>query len=93
MDFKDQLNADFEKVFLNKDELADAILIDGVEVAGIFEENGGQYEEVVPSISIAVSVAISEASLVVVDGVNYSVVSLNPPRFGERIIVLGKGRI
>jgi len=50
MSFKDQLTADFEKVFMNKDEVADSIFIDGVEVAGIFEENGGQYDEVVPTI-------------------------------------------
>lgn len=93
MTFKDQLTADFEKVFSNKDETADIIFIDGIEVGGTFEENGGEYEEVVPTISIAASITISEASLVVVDGVNYSVVSLKPPRFGERIVVLGKGRL
>lgn len=91
--FKDQLADDFEKVFMNKDEVADTILIDGVEVAGIFEENGGEYDEVIPTISITSSIVISELSLVVIEGVNYSVVSLKPPRFGERIVVLGKGRI
>jgi len=89
MNFKDQLTDDFEKVFLNKDELADIILIDGVEVAGIFEENGGQYEEVVPTISIASSVNISETSVITIGGITYSVISCKPPKFGEKIIVLG----
>jgi hypothetical protein len=93
MSFKDQLTADFEKVFLNKDEMADAIFIDGVEVAGIFEENSGEYEEVVPTISIALSVAISKTSVIVVNDVTYCVVAMKPPRFGERIVILGKGTL
>lgn len=91
--FKDQLADDFEKVFMNKDEVADIILIDGIEVASIFEENGGQYDEAVPTISIASSVVISESSLVVIEGVDYSVVSLKAPRFGERIVILRKGKL
>jgi len=93
MRFKDQLTADFEKVFMNKDEMADTILIDGIEVPGIFEENGGEYEESVPTISIALSVAISKTSVIVVNDVTYCVVAMKPPRFGERIVILGKGTL
>lgn len=89
MDFKDQLNADFEKVFLNKDELADAILIDGVEVNGLFEENSGEYEEAITTIRIASSSSVSETSEVVVLGKTYSVISIKPPEYGEKIVVLG----
>lgn len=89
MNFKDQLAADMEKVFMNKDEVADTIFIDGVEVAGIFKENGGEYEESVPTISIAASVVITEASVISVEEKIYSVISWKPPKFGERIVVLG----
>lgn len=93
MSFKSQLADDFEKVFMNKDEFADVILVDGVEVYGIFEENSGEYEEVVPTISISSSVAISKASVIVVNDVTYCVVAIKTPTFGERIVILGRGSL
>ena len=93
MSFKNQLADDFEKIFMNKDEFADTIVIDGSEVSGIFEEVSGEYEEAVPTISIASSVIISEESIVVVNGRTYCVVLLRPVKFGERIVVLGKGML
>lgn len=89
MNFKDKLNADFEKVFLNKDEFADVILIDGIEVNGLFEENSGEYEEAITTIRIASSSSVSETSEVVVRGRTYSVISIKPPEYGEKIVVLG----
>ena len=93
MSFKNQLADDFEKIFMNKDAFADTIVIDGSEVSGIFEEVSGEYEEAVPTISIASSVIISEESIVVVNGRTYCVVLLRPVKFGERIVVLGKGML
>lgn len=90
MPFKEQLTDDFEKIFLNKGELADIIFIDGVEVSGIFEENSGQYDEAIPTISISSSVMITETSVVSIGGITYSVISCNPPKFGEKIVVLGR---
>lgn len=93
MSLKDQIVTDFEKVFLNKDEFADTVTIDGVNVDGIFKERSGEYEEVVPTISITASTTISEQSIVVVNGTTYCVVLLRPVKFGERIVVLGKGML
>ena len=87
--FKDQLTDDFEKVFLNKDEFADTILIDCVEVDGIFEENGGEYEESKPFVRLSSSAIVFDTSKIVIGEKEYGVVSITPSKYGEIIVMLG----
>lgn len=64
-------------------------LIDGVSQRCIFEVNGGEYEESVPTLFIPTSTDISSASIVEVGGLNYGVVSIKDDPFGERKVILG----
>ncbi len=64
-------------------------LIDGVAQRCIFELNGGEYEESVPTLFIPTTTKINSASLVEVVGQTYGVVSIKDDPFGERKVILG----
>jgi len=90
MSFKDQLADDFEKVFMNKDEFADVIMVDGIEVAGIFEEESNGYNDTpLLYVRFSESVIVTDASKIVIGEKTYGVISIDPPKNGEKIVFLG----
>lgn len=88
--FKDQLADDFEKVFMNKDEMADVIMVDGIEVAGIFEEESNGYNDT-PLLyaRFSESVVVSDTSKIIIGEKTYGVISVEPAKHGEIIVFLG----
>lgn len=90
MNFKDQLTGDFEKVFMNKDEFADVIMVDGVEAVGIFEEESNGYNDTrLLYVRFSESVIVTDTSKIIIGGKTYGVISIEPPKHGERIVFLG----
>lgn len=64
-------------------------LIDGFPQRCIFEINGGEYEESVPTLFISTSTDITLASIVTLGGKIYGVISIKDDPFGERKVILG----
>lgn len=90
MSLKDQLADDFEKVFMNKDEFADVIMVDGVEVYGIFEEESDGYNETpLLYVRFSESVIVTDTSKIGINGKMYGVISIKTPKYGEKIVFLG----
>lgn len=89
MSFKDHLKEDFEKVFLNSEEFAIVVTVDGKEVNALFSKTSGEYQEGEPSLKVSSNVTIAESSVIVVDGVTYGVVSFNDDGLGETRVILG----
>jgi len=90
MSFKEQLTADFEKVFCNKDEFGDVIKVDGIEVYGIFEKVSNGYNDTpLLYVRFAESVIVTEFSKLEINGKMYGVISIEPPKYGEKIVFLG----
>lgn len=90
MNFKDQLTSDMEKVFMNSNELADSVIIDGVIVSGFLLEQSGEMEELVNVLKIASSTIITVDSVVIVNGKTYGVASgPHNDGFGSVTVVLG----
>lgn len=69
--------------------IGEGCIIDGVSRRCIFEINGGEYEESVPTLFLPTSTAITSASIVEVAGKTYGVVSIKDDSFGERKVILG----
>jgi hypothetical protein len=63
--------------------------IDGISARCIFDIDGGEYEESVPTLRVPVSQSITSASVVAVRGKTYGVISILDDPFGERKIILG----
>jgi len=89
MNFKDQMTEDMKNVFLNENEFAIPMTIDGLACLGIVEKNAGGYDEGVFTLIISSTTSISESSSVVVYGKSYSVLSYEDDLFGERKVILG----
>ena len=90
MNFKYQLRDDFKKVFLNKDEFADVIMVDGIEANGIFEEESNGYNDTtILYVRFSESVVVTDASKIIIGEKTYGVISIEPPKYGERIVFLG----
>ncbi len=90
MNLKDQLAADMENVFMNPDELANSVTIDGVEASGFLLERSGNEGELVYVLKVASSTAITSDSVIVANGKTYGVE--NGPHddgFGGLTVVLG----
>lgn len=89
MRFKDHLKEDFEKVFLNSEEFAKVVTIEGQEINALFSKTSGEYQEGGPSLKVSSNITISVSSVIVVDGDTYGVVSFKDDEFGEKRIILG----
>ncbi|MDD2826939.1 MAG: hypothetical protein PHF52_08495 [Sulfurospirillaceae bacterium] len=90
MNFKDQLRDDFKKVFLNKDEFADVIMVDGIEADGIFEEESNGYNDTrLLYVRFLESVIVTDASKIIIGEKTYGVISIEPSKHGEKIVFLG----
>lgn len=89
MTFAQQITEDFEKVFLNSDEFADVIIIDGVEQKGFYSKKSGEYDEEEEFLRVSAQLDVSETSSIVIDGKTYGVVSISEKN-GEKIILLGE---
>jgi hypothetical protein len=63
--------------------------IDGIGTRCIFDIDGGEYEESVPTLRVPVSQSITSASIVIVRGKTYGVISILDDPFGERKVILG----
>lgn len=63
--------------------------IDSVTARCIFDIDGGEYEESVPTLRIPTTRSITSASVVVVRSKTYGVVSIQDDSFGERKVILG----
>lgn len=90
MSLKDQLAADMENVFMNSNELADSVTIDGVAVSGFLLERSGEMEELVNVLKVASSTVITADSVIIANGKTYGVA--NGPHndgFGGVTVVLG----
>ncbi|MEW5832146.1 MAG: hypothetical protein AB1763_04850 [Campylobacterota bacterium] len=90
MSLKDQLAADMENVFMNSEELANSLTIDGVVISGFLLEQSGEMEELVNVLKVASSVVISADSVIVANGKTYGVASgPHDDGFGSKTVVLG----
>ncbi|MDP3267393.1 MAG: hypothetical protein Q8M39_11260 [Sulfuricurvum sp.] len=90
MSFKDQLADDMENVFMNPDELADSVTIDGVATAGFLLEHSGEYEELVNVLKVASNTAITTDSVIIAKGKTYGVASgPHDDGFGSVTVILG----
>lgn len=89
MNLKDQMTEDMKNVFLNENEFAIAMTIDGISVFGIFTLNSGSYDEGVPTAILSSDIQVDEQSIVSIEGRNYSVISVGSIEFGQRKILLG----
>lgn len=90
MSFKDQLAADMENVFMNTDELADSVTIDGELVSGFLLEQSGEMEELVNVLKVASSTVITADSVIIAKGKTYGVASgPHDDGFGGVTVVLG----
>lgn len=90
MSFKDQLAADMENVFMNSEELANSVTIDGEPVAGFLLEQSGEMEELVNVLKVASSTAITADSVIIAKGKTYGVASgPHDDEFGLVTFVLG----
>ena len=69
--------------------LGESCTIDGVSTRCVFDIDGGEYEESVPTLRVPVSQIISSASVIVVRSKTYGVVSIIDDPFGERKVILG----
>ena len=90
MSLKYQLTADMENVFMNSNELADSVTIDGELVSGFLLEQSGEMEELVNVLKVASSTAITADSVIVANGKTYGVA--NGPHndgFGSVTVILG----
>lgn len=90
MNLKDQLAADMENVFMNPNELANSVTIDGVSASGFLLEHSGNEGELVFVLKVASSTVITENSVIVANGETYGVA--NGPHndgFGGLTVVLG----
>lgn len=90
MSLKDQLADDMQNVFMNTNELADSVTIDGVSVSGFLLERSGNEGELVYVLKVASSTAITDYSVIVANGKTYGVA--NGPHddgFGSVTVVLG----
>jgi hypothetical protein len=63
--------------------------IDGISARCIFDIDGGEYEESVPTLRVPVSQSMTSASVVIVRGKTYGVISMLDDPFGERKVILG----
>lgn len=63
--------------------------IDGVAARCIFDIDGGEYEESVPTLRVPTTRTITSASIVVARSKEYGVVSISDDGFGERKVILG----
>lgn len=91
MSFKGQLSSDMKNTFMNTDELADSVTIDGVEASGFLLERTGNEGELVYVLKVASSTAITSDSAIVANGKTYGVE--NGPHddgFGGLTVVLGE---
>jgi hypothetical protein len=88
---KDQLAADMENVFMNPDELADSVTIDGVATAGFLLEHSGEYEELVQILKVASTTSVSSDSVILIGSKTYGV-NGEPldDGFGSKTIILGE---
>lgn len=90
MSLKDQLAADMENVFMNSNELADSVTIDGVAASGFLLERSGNEGELVYVLKVASSTAVTEDSVIVANGKTYGIVSkLHNDGFGGITVELG----
>lgn len=90
MIFKDQLAADMENVFMNSNELADSVTIDGIAVSGFLLEQSGEMEELVNVLKVASSTAITADSVIIANGKTYGVASgPHDDGFGSVTVILG----
>ena len=91
MSLKAQLSSDMENVFMNSNELADTVTIDGVVKAGFLLEHSGEFEERVNVLRVASTTLITSDSVIVVGVNTYGVVG-TPVNdgFGTITVVLGK---
>lgn len=90
MSFKDQLTADMENVFMNSNELADSVTIDGVVISGFLLEQSGEMEELVNVLKVASSTAITVDSVIIAKGKTYGIASgPHNDGFGSVTVVLG----
>lgn len=64
-------------------------VIDGLDARCIFDIDGGEYEESVPTLRVPVSQIITNASIVTVRSRTYGVISILDDPFGERKVILG----
>lgn len=69
--------------------IGESCTIDGINARCIFDIDGGEYEESVPTLRVPVSRSITKASVVIVRGKTYGVVSIIDDPFGERKAILG----
>lgn len=90
MNFKDQLAADMENTFMNPNELADSVTIDGIEASGFLLERSGNEGELVYVLKVASSTDITSESVIVANGKTYGVMSdINNDGFGGVTVILG----
>lgn len=78
---------DFE--VLVKSEIGEDCIIDGIQSRCIFQENSGEYDESGPIARIPTTQTMTDASIFVIRGKEYGVVSYKDDPFGERKIILG----
>lgn len=91
MSLKDQLASDMENVFMNPNEFADSVTIDGVVTAGFLLEHSGEYEELVQILKVASTTSVTSYSVIVIGSKTYGVngVPLDDG-FGSKTIILGE---
>lgn len=69
--------------------IGEVCTIDGIAKRCIFDIDGGEYEESVPTLRVPTTSAISQSSVISVRGKTYGVVSILDDPFGERKVILG----
>jgi len=90
MSFKAQLTADMDNVFLNTNEFAESITIDGVEAKGFLLEHSGEYEERVTMLKISATHVVTSESVIVIGTKTHGVIG-DPfnDGFGSVTVTLG----
>lgn len=89
--FKAQLSSDMENIFMNSNELADTVTIDGVVTAGFLLDHSGEFEERVNILKLADSHTVTVDSVIVINSNTYGVVGIPVnDGFGTITVVLGK---
>lgn len=88
MNFKDQMTEDMRNVFLNENEFAVPVNIDGIDTQGFLIKNSAVYDEGVITLILSSSVTVSESSRVTIEGKTYSVISY-VDEFGQKSVLLG----
>jgi len=90
MSLKDQLVSDMENVFMNSNEFADSVTIDGTPVSGFLLEQSGEYEELVNVLKVASTTLVTPDSVIVAKGKTYGVSSgPHDDGFGSVTVILG----